>query len=116
MVKLGIVLLSALAFMVAPAHPDISAVWELQADFDDHSLPGAHVDCTFKQDAERLTGMCADGIVTGEVKGDHAGWEVAIGATDRFVFSGTIDENRTLITGRFVQGGKGGGPFFAVRR
>jgi hypothetical protein len=102
---------------VVSARADLSAQWELHADFDDRSIPGAAVDCTFKQENERLSGRCEDATLLGEVKGETVTWTVTLARTrDTMTFTGKLDDDDTVILGRFTYAGKGDGSFLAVRR
>jgi len=99
------------------AHADVSARWELHADFDDRSIPGALADCTFKQENERLTGKCEDASLNGEVKAETITWRLMLAGThDTMIFTGRLDDDDTVIVGRFSYAGKGNGSFLAVRR
>jgi hypothetical protein len=69
--KRWIVAASAVALLAMPVQADISAHWELHADFDDRSIPGASADCTLKQDGQRISGKCEDATLTGEIKGER---------------------------------------------
>ena len=103
--------------MPVSAHADLSAHWELHANFDDRSMPGASADCTFKQENERLTGRCEDATVVGEVKGEMVTLRLTLGRThDTMIFTGRLDDDDTVIVGRFSYAGKGDGSFLAVRR
>jgi hypothetical protein len=102
---------------VVPAHADMSAHWELHADFDDRSIPGASADCTFRQENERLSGSCEDASLIGEVKGETVTWRLTLARThDTMIFTGRLDDDDTVIVGRFSYAGKGDGSFLAVRR
>jgi hypothetical protein len=102
---------------VVPAHADMSAHWELHADFDDRSIPGASADCTFKQESERLSGRCEDASLIGEVKEETVTWRLTLAGThDTMIFSGRLDDDDTVIVGRFSYAGKGDGSFLAVKR
>jgi hypothetical protein len=112
-----IVLASALALLAVPAAADISARWELHADFDDRSIPGAFANCVFNQDGPHLSGKCEDATLTGEVKGEAVSWQLTPARThDSVAFTGMLDDDDTVIVGRFVYPGKGGGSFLAVKR
>jgi hypothetical protein len=107
----------AVAAPVVPAHTDLSAHWELHADFDDRRIPGAAADCTIKQENERLTGRCEDAALIGEVKGETVTWRLTPARTrDAMIFTGRLDDDDTVILGRFSYAGKGDGSFLAVRR
>jgi hypothetical protein len=102
---------------VVPAHTDLSAHWELHANFDNRSIPGASADCTFEQEAERLSGRCEDASLLGEVKGATVTWRLTLARThDAMIFTGRLDDDDTVIVGRFSYAGKGDGSFLAVRR
>lgn len=99
------------------ARTDLSANWELHADFDDRSIPGASAGCAFKQKNERLTGRCEDATLIGEVKGEAVTWRLTPARThDAMIFTGRLDDDDTVIVGRFSYAGKGDGSFLAVRR
>jgi len=107
----------AVAAPVVPARADMSAHWELHADFDDRSIPGAAADCTFKQESERLSGRCEDASLIGEVKEETVTWTLTLARThDTMAFTGRLDDDDTVIVGRFSYAGKGDGSFLAVRR
>jgi hypothetical protein len=107
----------AVAAPVVPAHADISAHWELHANFDDRSIPGASADCTFRQESERLSGRCEDATLIGEVKGETVTWTLTLARTrDTMTFTGRLDDDDTVIVGRFSYAGMGDGSFLAVRR
>jgi hypothetical protein len=115
--KRWIVAAGAVAFLAVPVHADISAHWELHANFDDRDIPGAFADCTFKQDGQRLSGTCEDATLNGEIKGETVTWQLTLaGSHDTLTFTGRLDDDDTVIVGRFSYAGKGGGSFLAVRR
>jgi hypothetical protein len=106
-----------LALPVVPAHADLSAHWELHANFDDRSIPGALADCRFEQENERLTGKCEDANLIGEVKGEVVTLRLTLARShDTMIFTGRLDDDDTVIVGRFSYAGKGNGSFLAVRR
>jgi len=115
--RFHVVVAAALALLLAvPVHADLSARWELHADFDDRSIPGAIGDCVLKQVGQRLSGKCEDAIVTGEIKAETVTWQLTpAGTHDSMTFSGMLDDDDTVIVGRFSYPGKGGGSFLAVR-
>ena len=110
--------LLAASLVSAPSNrTDVSARWELHADFDDRSIPGASADCTFKQENERLSGKCEDATLLGEVKGETVTWRLTpAGTHDAMIFTGMLDDDDTVIVGRFSYAGRGDGSFLAVRR
>jgi hypothetical protein len=115
--KRGIVASCALALLVVPVRADITAGWELHADFDDRRIPGALANCTFRQDGERLSGTCEDAALIGEIKGETVTWRLTpAGTHDNMIFTGMLDDDDTVIVGRFSYAGKGNGSFLAVRR
>jgi len=115
--KRWIVAAGAVVLLGVPVQADISARWELHADFDDRSIPGASADCTLKQDGQRLSGKCEDATLTGEIKGEMVTWQLTLAGThDTMSFNGRLDDDDTVIVGRFVYAGKGDGSFLAVRR
>jgi hypothetical protein len=117
MVRLLTAFVVALVAPVVPAHVDMSAHWELHADFDDRSIPGASADCTLRQENERLEGTCEDASLIGEVKGETVTWTLTLAGThDAMIFTGRLDDDDTVIVGRFSYAGKGDGSFLAVRR
>ena len=102
---------------VVPVHADMSAHWELHADFDDRSLPGASAECTLKQESQRLSGRCEDASLIGEVKGETVTWTLTLARThDTMTFTGRLDDDDTVIVGRFSYAGMGDGSFLAVKR
>ena len=115
--KRWIVALGAGALLAVPVHADLSAQWELHADFDDRGIPGASADCTFKQDGQRLSGRCEDATLTGEIKGETVTWQLTLARThDAMNFTGRLDDDDTVIVGRFSYAGTGDGSFLAIRR
>ena len=109
--KLSVTLFTALLFVVLVAAADITGNWEVEATFDDSSIPGGGFDCAFKQQGEQLTGSCSGGTasVTGEVKGQNVSWRLqGAGNSDGPTFTGTVDEAGTSMKGRFTVGGRGG--------
>jgi len=115
--KRCLVLACVLAFLAVSVRADITARWELHADFDDRRIPGALGDCTFRQDGERFSGSCDDATVIGEVKGETVAWRLTpAGTHDSMIFTGKLDDDDTVIVGRFTYAGKGNGSFLAVRR
>src|SRR5580765_4462795 len=116
--RLRIVTATALALLQAvPVRADISARWEVHADFDDRSIPGAVGDCVLKQVGQRLSGKCEDATVTGEIKAETVTWRLTpAGTHDSMTFSGMLDDDDTVIIGRFLYPGKGGGSFLAMKR
>jgi hypothetical protein len=114
--KRWIVIVGTLALAAPVIAADMSAVWELHADFDDRNVPGAWSDCAFKQDDARLTGRCEDATLTGQISRETVSWSLSpAGTNDAITFTGMVDEDRTVMTGRFVSASKGGGSFLAVR-
>jgi hypothetical protein len=114
--KRGIVASCAVVLLAVPVRADITARWELHADFDDRRIPGASANCTLRQDGERLSGMCEDAPLTGEIKGETVTWRLTpAGAQDNMIFTGMLDDDDTVIVGRFSYAGKGDGSFLAVR-
>jgi hypothetical protein len=83
----------------------------------DRGIPGALADCMFSQEGQRLTGKCEDATLAGEVKGETVTWQLTLAGThDTMTFTGRLDDDDTVIVGRFFYTGKGGGSFIAVRR
>jgi hypothetical protein len=106
----GIVASCALVLLAVPAYADISASWELHADFDDRRIPRALANCTIRQDGERLIGRCEDATLVGEVKGETVTWRLTpAGTHDNMIFTGMLDDDDTVIVGRFSYAGKGNG-------
>ena len=107
----------ALAVPAVLAHADLSAHWELHANFDDRTIPGALADCRFEQKNERLTGRCEDASLIGEVKGETVTLRLTLaGMHDTIILTGRLDDDDTVIVGRFSYAGKGDGSFLAIRR
>jgi hypothetical protein len=114
--KRAIVASCALSLFAVPVRADISARWELHADFDDRRIPGASANCTLRQEGDRLSGTCEDASLAGEVKGEAVIWRlIPAGTRDTVVFTGMLDDDDTVIVGRFSYAGKGNGSFLAVR-
>jgi hypothetical protein len=108
-------ILGVLRSLIVAAAPPISGVWWLHMDFDDHNIPGGDGECTFKQDHDRLAGTCIGATLTGEVKGHSASWEMRTDSSqDVITFTGTVNDEATLITGTFSRGGMKG-QFLAVK-
>ena len=114
--KRSIVAAIVVASLVVIVRANISARWEVHADFDDRRIPGALADCTFKQEAERLSGRCEDATLVGEIKKETVTWRLTTRSHDIVIFTGMLDDDDTVIVGRFSYSGKGGGSFLAVRR
>ena len=107
--KLGLMLLPSLAIVVLSAAADITGNWEVEVIFDDSTLAGGGIDCTFKQDGERLSGNCVGITLTGEVKGQNVSWRIQEkGDPEARTFTGTLNEAGTTMTGRFTMTDKGG--------
>jgi hypothetical protein len=106
-----------MTMLAVTAYGNVSAQWELHADFDDRSIPGAVADCTFKQEDEHLSGRCEDATLIGEIKDAMVTWRLTPrGTHDNMIFTGMLDDDDTVIVGRFSYPGKGGGSFLAIRR
>ena len=100
---------AGLALVVVVAASDLSGSWVVDFAFDDASLRGGGIDCTFKQNAEQVTGDCGAGAVTGEVKGQNITWRLRAGNPRVMTtFIGTVDEAGRSMKGRFITAGKGG--------
>ena len=102
---------TALLFVGLVAAADITGNWEIEATFDDSSIPGGGFDCALKQQGEQLTGSCSQGSAsaTGEVKGQNVTWRLqGSGNSDGPTFTGTVDDAGTSMKGRFNIGGKVG--------
>ena len=111
------IVVCAVALLAARVRADLTARWELHADFDDRRIPGALAQCTFRQDGERLDGTCEDATLIGEIKGETVTWRLTpAGTHDAMIFTGMLDDDDTVIVGRFSYAGKGNGSFLAVRR
>lgn len=105
------------ALLTVLVHADVSARWELHANFDDRRIPGASADCVFKQEGTHLSGKCEDAALTGEIKEETVTWQLTpAGTHDTVTFTGMLDDDDTVIVGRFFYAGKGGGSFLALRR
>jgi hypothetical protein len=108
---------AAIASLSSAPVPELSARWELHADFDDRTIPGAAANCTFTQDGGRLTGRCEDATLAGEIDNDTVTLRLTpAGTHDAMIFSGMLDDDNTVIVGRFTYAGKGDGSFLAIRR
>ena len=112
----AIVAVIVAASLVVIARADMSARWELHADFDDRRIPGAFANCTFKQEAERLSGRCEDATLIGEIKKETVTWRLTTRTHDIVIFTGMLDDDDTVILGRFSYPGRGGGSFLAIKR
>jgi hypothetical protein len=105
-----------LALVVALAATDLTGDWVVDFAFDDASLAGGGIDCTFKQNAEQVTGDCGAGAVTGELKGRTITWRLRAGNPRvTTTFTGTVDEAGRSMKGRFTRADKGG-TFTAARQ
>lgn len=103
-------LFAGLAIIVVVAASDLSGNWVVEVTFDDASMRGGGIDCTFKQNAEQVTGDCGEaGAVTGELKGQNITWRIG-GGNPRVTttFTGTVDAAGKSMKGRFTRAGKGG--------
>jgi hypothetical protein len=109
MTKLAAALFAGLAFVAVIAASDLTGDWVVDFTFDDASLRGGGIDCTFKQNAEQLAGDCGQGAVTGELKGQNITWRLRSGNPRvTTTFTGTVDEAGRSMKGRFIRAGKGG--------
>jgi opacity protein-like surface antigen len=109
MTNVGLAIVAALALVAAAAAPDVSGSWDVEFTFDESSLAGGGIDCTFKQDGERLTGNCMSASVTGEVKEQRINWQMKAGQTQEMItFTGAVNEAGTSIDGKFSMGDKSG--------
>jgi len=114
--KRHIVTASAVVLLSVPVHADLSARWELHANFDDRRIPGALGDCVFKQEGQRLSGRCEDAVLSGEIKGEMVTFRlIPAGTRDSVTFTGMLDDDDTVIVGRFAYPGKGRGSFLAMK-
>jgi hypothetical protein len=106
-----------LTSLAIAARVGVPGRWELHADFDDRSIPGAFAQCTFTQSGRRLTGRCEDATLAGDVDGDKVTWRLTLRATrDVVSFTGMLDDEDPVILGRFTYPGKGDGSFLAIKR
>ena len=102
--------------LVASLALDISGNWDLEFTFDDSRNTGGGIDCTFSQSGERLTGNCMTESLSGEVKEQRVTWQMKAGQTkEAIIFTGTVNEAGTSISGRFSMPDKGGS-FTASKR
>jgi len=114
--KRHIVTAGVIVVLSAPVHADLSARWELHANFDDRRIPGALGDCVFKQEGQRLSGRCEDAVLSGEIKGEMVTFRLTPAETHVSVtFTGMLDDDDTVIVGRFSYPGKGSGSFLAMK-
>ena len=96
---------------------DMTGQWEFHVDFDDRSNPGAIAGCTLKQNGGRVSGRCEDATLEGVVQGETATWTLTLDRShDTLTFTGMLDDDDTVVVGRFSYPGKGGGSFLAVKR
>ena len=109
-------LVAAFAAATCAAPVGISGRWELHADFDDRSIPGAFARCTFTQTGRRFSGTCEDATVAGEINGDKVTWRVTTRNHDVVIFTGMQDDQDPVILGTFSYPGKGDGTFLAIKR
>lgn len=116
--RLWIASAAALVALTVNVYADMSGRWEMHADFNDRSIPGAAATCTFTQDGDHLSGRCEDATLTGERKGDAVAFRVTLGGTGGIVtFTGMIvEDDDSAIIGKFTYPGKGDGSFLAIKR
>jgi len=95
---------------------DVSGRWELHADFNDRTNPGAAAQCSVTQSGARLTGRCEDATLAGTVEGRRVNWRLTLRAGDVVTFTGMLDDEDPVILGTFSYPGKGDGSFLAIKR
>ncbi len=102
-------LFAGFALAVVLAASDLSGSWVVDFTFDDASMAGGGIDCTFKQNDEQVTGDCGQGAVTGELKGRNITWRLRSGNPRvTTTFTGTVDDAARSMKGRFTRADKGG--------
>ena len=91
------------AFLLLPAAAslDLSGPWtlDLQPDFSGHE---SSIDCTFEQEAQRLTIRCGDAPAwTGQVVERKVTWQLKTGRAGEITatFTGDVDESGKRIDG-----------------
>ncbi len=105
------------AVLVFAAPASLPGRWEVHADFDDRSIPGAVAQCTFVQTGSRLSGRCEDATVSGSVDARNVTWRLTLrGTRDVVTFTGMLDDEDPVILGKFSYPGKGDGSFLAIKR
>ena len=106
--RVALPLVPALSLTLAAA--DASGTWKVDTTFDDPSLSGGSLSCTFKQEKQTLGGACkpspnaAEVSVTGDVNGQEIRWQfdvvISPGAPpERAVYTGTLNSAEDAITG-----------------
>jgi hypothetical protein len=110
---LGAALFAGLALVVVAAASDVSGTWDVKIVFDDTRIAGGNFYCAFVQKGERITGSCSgtSSEVNGELKGQNISWRLQMrGAppSAATIFTGTINDAGSLMTGRFTVADKGG--------
>lgn len=113
------ILPTALLVSTALAAADLSGVWELRWEPDFGGNVDAY-ECTFRQDARRLTVTCRDDpAFTGDVDGRKVTLSFKTGrdGTETATLTGELDERGTTITGTWhLSEQKREGKFVARRK
>ena len=98
------VLISVLLLVIAPLPAvDVSGVWNLDMQWSGSDSHSTGV-CTIKQDGQKLTGSCASAksTLTGDVLDRSLTLQIDVeqdGNKGRMTFTGTVDEDVTVIKG-----------------
>ena len=101
MMKKLVVLLAWSVFWTSLAAADATGAWTLRLDPDFSGHPQS-VDCTFKQDGQKLTITCEGGTpITGSVDGRKVSWQFKTGPEEKLTatYTGALDAKGTTITG-----------------
>jgi hypothetical protein len=112
MIKLAALLVLVLCAPLAA--DDVAGVWDLDMSWSATSSHSTGV-CTFKQDAETLTGDCGGTEtfpIRGTVNGKKVAWQFDVqqnGSKGTMTFAGELDDARTTIKGSCrIVGGQDG--------
>ena len=98
------VLISVLLLVIAPLPAvDVSGVWNLDMQWSGSESHSTGV-CIMKQDGQKLTGSCASAksTLTGDVLDRSLTWQIDVeqdGNKGQMTFTGTVDEDVTVIKG-----------------
>jgi hypothetical protein len=110
-VRIALMLVPALSVMLVAA--DASGTWQVDTSFDDPTLSGGSLSCTFKQEKQTLSGTCrpspkaGEVTITGDVDGQEVRWQfdvvISPGApAERAVYTGTLNTAGDAITGTLM--------------
>ena len=111
-------LLGLLVLWIVPAvAADVSGNWKVDGEVAGHAVDPF---CTFRQQDQKLTGVCksqaGESPLQGAVDGEKVTWQYDVdynGQTYTLVFTGTL-ESEAAMKGAFSVGGTGGA--FAAKK